>query len=313
MGRRSLTAALLSTALMTLLGCSGNDFASTSTKKSSGNANAGKQPDDGKGNGEDGGKGDGESNATDAAAAGKEGEAAAKTGADAAGAGGVTPDEAECLVKKAELYNIVLVFDTSGSQLKTDPTKLRITGAKDFVTKLTAFADANPTVTINVSTAGFARRSTPGAHGWQKLAKATLATVTGDIDTLNAGIGIGTNFVAGLEEADKLLVAKGAATKETKQRNFIVFMTDGEPNAGGGVNDIVSETTAITKNRGVAMIMLGTGTGVGDEGTGVLKQMALPNPGIVNAKHIGQFFAVTTPSEMANISTILSKSVAACE
>ena len=234
------------------------------------------------------------------------------TGDVAGGPGLLGATEASCL-RKSALYNVLMVFDVSGSQAQTDPTKLRVSGAKDFLTKLSSFADANPTSKFNVSIAGFASEATFGAHGWEALNKATLADMTQDIDMVTAKESAGTHYLAALTAADQLLAKKNASATDKTTRTFVIFMTDGEPNGPGTLNQINAATAALTTTRGAAMIMLGTGTGVSANGEKVLQGMALPNPGIVNPKHVGRYHRVATKEQMAKIGEILTGDVAACE
>ncbi|MCX6110821.1 MAG: VWA domain-containing protein [Proteobacteria bacterium] len=234
------------------------------------------------------------------------------TGDVAGGPGLLGATEASCL-RKSALYNVVMVFDVSGSQAQTDPTKLRVSGAKDFLTKLSSFADANPASKFNVSITGFASDATFGAHGWEALNKTTLADMTLDIDKVTAKESAGTHYLAALTATDQLLTKINASATDKTTRTFVIFMTDGEPNGPGTLNQINAATAALTTTRGAAMIMLGTGTGVSANGEKVLQGMALPNPGIVNPKHVGRYHRVATTEQMAKIGEILTGDVAACE
>jgi len=336
MPRRTNIAALITPLLLaTVVGCSGSKFGASTKQNANYGANADATPaGNGNGTGNDGGTGDssvdeaqaggpgGSGNASGSGEAGGPGGLGGLNGARDAngnitnqgGAGGglIGTTQGNCL-RKSSLYNIVMVFDVSGSQAQTDPTKLRVTGAKDFLNKLSAFADATPTSKFNISITGFANTSTFGAHGWKALNKSTLGDLTSDINTITAPLSVGTFYLTGLNAADKLLLQQNATAANNAVRNFVIFMTDGEPNGFATIAQINGAAADLANNRGAAMIMLGTGTGVSAKGEGILQNMALPKTGIVNGKHTGKYFRVATEAQMAKIGDILTGAVAGCE
>ena len=217
----------------------------------------------------------------------------------------------QCLGTNAKLYNLVLSIDTSGSQAQTDPTNLRISGAKAFLQNLATFADANPNVTINVSDLAFSTNTAVGAHSWQQISSKTLATVDADIDAITATLQQGTYYLGALTAADQLFTTI-KATPDASQRNFVLFMTDGEPNGFETTQQIISSVQSLTTKYGVAMINLGTGTEVTQAGDQILMSMALPTTGTVAADHVGKFIAVSTQDQMATIGSILTAAVSGC-
>ena len=336
MPRRTKVAALVTSLLLTtVVGCSGSKFGDSTKQNANYGANADATPaGNGNGTGNDGGTGN--SSVDDAQAGGPGGSGNAGGAGGAGGPGGlgglndardangnitnqgdasgglIGTAQGNCL-KKSSLYNIVMVFDVSGSQAQTDPTKLRVTGAKDFLNKLSAFADVTPTSKFNVSITGFARTATFGANGWKALNKTTLGDLSSDINTITAPLSAGTFYLSGLHAADKLLLQQNATDSNKAARNFVIFMTDGEPNGRDTIAQINGAAADLANNRGAAMIMLGTGTGVSAKGEGILQNMALPKTGIVNAQHTGKYFRVATEAQMAKIGDILTGAVAGCE
>ena len=298
-----LSAGLLLTAA---LGCSNTNFGGASDKKDAAAAPAGPAPGDAAGASTDA-AGQGAPAGTDAAAAG---------GSHGTDEGGTKPqsfstDQAACLAKTAGQYNIVMVYDASLSQTLTDPGQLRVSGSKQFVTAFAEFAEQNQGVTVNIATANFSVGSSFGSHGWVKARQATLPNLLTDIDQVSPGLGLGTHYLDGLQAADKLF-QQIAATPDPKTRNFLIFLTDGEPNGPATVADINAQVATLVKTYGAAMLLVGTGTQVSLNADTVLKGMALPNPGTVSPTHIGQYFKVTSPQDMAGINNILVKAVAKC-
>ena len=287
--------------------CNSSDFTSSTSKADGAKAGAGSDA------GADDSKAVGTSTST-ATNAGTQGSpqpsGGGVNGVDGVGAHASSAATSGCLARKAGTYHLVVAFDNSQSQLRTDPSRLRTSGGKAFAARLAAIADANPTLTINLATLSFASAPTAGAHGWQRLSGATVANVQADITALTATPILGTNFSAALAMADSMLGQVGASASNTTTRSYVILITDGEPT--DPLPKIASTIDGLTKNRGAAMITMGTGAAVGVLGAQVLSQMALPKVGIVDAKHVGQFIRAETQDQMSKIGDLLVDAVTTC-
>lgn len=120
--------------------------------------------------------------------------------------------------------DILLLVDTSGSLMQSDPTNARVSAAKYLVSQLNDFSATNKTP-INVSIAGFSGTYAPKLD-WTKLGSGTN-TVDAVLDSFAAqNTGADTDYWTALTGARKEL-AKRSNSAGTHCPMLVVF-TDGE-------------------------------------------------------------------------------------
>jgi len=158
----------------------------------------------------------------------------------------------DCAGKAAALnYNIVLAFDNTGSQAFTDPLNIRGFGGQAFVDQFSAYKTANPKAIVNMNVLSFNTVSTRGANGWQTLSPEHAALIKADIGTATANPIGGTAYSPALNDAAALFTDINTKTAGTDSRNYLIFLTDGLPNADNqtaitqAVNNVVATEAAI--------------------------------------------------------------------
>jgi hypothetical protein len=227
-----------------------------------------------------------------------------------------------CLAQKADQYNVVLVLDASASQSDTDPTNLRIAGADLFVDRMAGFAARHPEIQVNAATVTFNFGAQVGS-GWNRIVPPTAFAIEQEIGFMASALQPATHFIPALDAAAGLLQQRGASPMNRRQRNFVVFLTDGEPNlvgspdgdlAGGEtIPGIYGRVAQLTQAFGAAMIAVGSGMGLSFEGEQVLAGMAMPAQPIVSPSHVGRYIRVATPFDMMRLGDILFDAVSRCE
>lgn len=231
----------------------------------------------------------------------------------------------ECLSKKAGEYNIVIVVDTSTSQKDTDPNQLRVKAGTAFIKDLALYAKAQPEISVEVGIVGFAGTSRLGAHGPLDVGKVGPEGLSADLVALNATLSSGTNYEAGLNNAATLLTQMGAKKGTANQRNFVIFMSDGEPNTSTTTptrqsttiplalkQAIISNVNKMVSNFDSAMVTIASGTQISQAGIEVLGSMALPTIGNPNAEHVGKFVRVDSEAAFESLSKTLGTAISEC-
>lgn len=178
--------------------------------------------------------------------------------------------------------NIVLVFDNSGSQSSSDLQSMR-SGAAGLLSELSALASQiNSPFIPFVSVVRFSDSATIGANRWVNM-KTNSGGATTDVNAATADDGGNTHYAQALARVGDLFREKQASISKKNQRNFVVFLSDGEPDDDSAVR---SAAQSVTDQAGAVHITVGTG---GKKFT-ILKEMS----GIVSANlppnHRGQFF-----------------------
>lgn len=272
-----LIALLLGFVLTYMGGCKdGTDFAGQNSKSGKNKAGAGDDDDDD--NGKDGdddddgidGNGNDNNNNSDLDEGGN-------------GADGVPKTTEECLTYKADQYNIVLVFDNSGSQNETDPQTIRRTAAINFVNTFEQFKKDNDKTEVNMSAVSFSDTATKS--GWHSLGQGT-AGIAQDITVATDNPDGRTNYSFPLNAANELL---GTLTQKSRVKNYVVFLTDGEPNAltnpgfpgvSESLQDIENARNNLITSHNASIIAIAAGNGIRPEGISAVEKLAdLPSQG----------------------------------
>jgi hypothetical protein len=221
---------------------------------------------------------------TDSGAADSEGDTAGVAGAL------ITEDEASCLLRKGDNFRILFVLDNSLSTKSTDPANVRLEAGLRLIDKFTDFVKANPKATFKTGTVGFNNKAVSGAHAWVKLADATRANIEADLKTATTDPGIGTHFDKAMPAAQTFFTGDNATAKETRQRTYMIFLSDGEANGSNdAITDIVPLVTNMVNNNGVAVYSIIIGKSPGNRAVEMMKALALPVAGVVGPDHTGTY------------------------
>jgi hypothetical protein len=278
-----------------LSACSNSDFAAQSAKAGSGDAerNGGEIGDGSDGAGTDSGT-DGSDNEFD-----DDGGNLGDGGNGGGGAGSI--DEAKrCLADKADSYNIVMVFDNSGSQMKTDPGAVRQTAAHNFIEKFNDFTEDYGDVNVHMAAVSFESVATSGK--WRSLKKGADGIMDDVTDATSNPRG-GTSYSPALNAATELFGLKDDADRI---KNIMIFMTDGEPNAlhakmfglpkgfpglNESMEDIDDARKELIDAYDTSIIAIASGTGIRPEGIEVVEIMATDD----------QFYRATDGDELNKV------------
>jgi hypothetical protein len=244
--------------------------------------------------------------------------------------GGNLGETNDCLAAKADSYNIMMIFDRSRSQLDTDPAFVRRDGALAFVDRVYSYIQTNPKARVYMSTLAFNEASVRGANGWQRLKDTSIDVIKSDITTATSNPDGGTAYSPVLKDAANFFEQINSQTNPSRTRNYVVFLTDGLPNAlasgfggfpggfGGGGSDV--ETAAdipvavdnLVKNFGVAMIAIASGPGIPPEGESVVQGLAQPTTGIKDKNHVGIYRRAQTPEDLKQVFDKLLSDIGTC-
>ncbi len=250
-----------------------------------------------------------------------------KGGTDVDNAGGGNLGETDdCLKYKADSYNFMMIFDRSKSQERTDPNFVRRDGALAFVDRVYQYAQGNPKARVYMSSLAFNEASVRGANGWQRLKDTSIEVIKQDITTATSNPDGNTAYSPVLKDAANFFEQINKQTNPDRTRNYVIFLTDGEPNAlqgplGGilgspgdveSVPDITAAVDNLVKNYGVAMIAIASGTGIAPEGEQFVQSMALPTTGIKDKNHIGIYRRTQTPEELKLVFDKLLTDIGTC-
>ncbi len=195
--------------------------------------------------------------------------------------GNLTPQE-QCIRTKAAGYNFALIFDKSGSQANTDPTKVRRDGALAFVDQFAAFQAKSPNTDIFFNSSAFDSRILAGQMGWVRVDPQGINSIKNDINFVTADVGSGTRYVVALQEAMRMFSNKVSPNSQKKELNYVVFLSDGKPNDGRP--GILTAVNQLVSQYNVSMIAIASGTNLDSDDEAFVQSMAMPiggpNPGI---------------------------------
>lgn len=249
------------------------------------------------------------------------------SGIDEAGTGNLGDSGEECLARRAEFYNFMLIFDKSESQLRTDPNFVRRDGALAFVDRVYQYTQQYPQVKVYMSTMAFNQDSIRGTNGWQRLKDSSLQAIKADVTTATSNPTGNTSYSPVLKDAANFFDQINKTTNVDRTRNYVIFLTDGEPNAlrdpgilgipAAGVNealaDIPKAVDNLVKNFGVALIAIASGTGIEPEGANFVQTMAQPTTGIKDKNHVGLYRRATSPEELKSVFESLLTDINTCK
>ncbi len=247
-------------------------------------------------------------------------------GTDTNTAGGSSGTTDQCLAKKADDYNILLIFDTSASQEQTDPGNVRREGATAFVDRFNAYVQTNNKARVFMAVLSFNDASIRGAQGWTRLTGSNADAVKSDINSATATPQGGTAYSPVLKDAAQFYRQINAATDKDRVRNYVVFLTDGLPNAAEGAGfgfpgfpgdvetmaDIPPAVDNLVKNYGVAMIAIASGPGIPPEGESVVQSLAQPKVGLKNKNHVGIYRRAQTADDLKAVFDQLLNDIGTC-
>jgi len=202
-----------------------------------------------------------------------------------------------CLKKKPSNYNIVLVLDNSGSQDTTDREKVRRAVSLDFVTRFNKLVSRKPDTVVQIGLVSFTTKAT--SFGWVRLdGKDDPASSSKPIDTLRTSIESATDAPAGgtfygpaFGAAANLLRALGSPRFDPITKNYVLFMTDGDPNSGDTYTVPDVSATIVDENK-AAILSIASGKGIKRDKEPIVQALALPQSGT----HKGAYYREERPS-----------------
>ncbi len=211
--------------------------------------------------------------------------------------------------------NILLMLDNSESQIISDPDNVRGTGALEFIDRLISKTD-DKQKSKNKSTASqyraaiawFADAATNGS-GWHDVNSTTRTALADDVTKATIKPYGFTNYHAALTLAyDIFRQREGNDRDGVAIRNFLVFLTDGDPTMPqpDPKAEINADMERLVGGLKVEVITVAVGAGVTPKGEDLLRSMAAaPNVGTTNVANdndtssSSSFIKAATPAELA--------------
>lgn len=226
----------------------------------------------------------------------------------------VEASDATCLLDKAEHYRILLVLDSSGSTGKTDPANIRRQAGLQLTAQFTDYVTANPQASVDMAIVDFSETARIGNNGWVRLSQANKAKIDQDIHAGTENPGKGTFFDKGIEAALDLFIKSSPVDMSRRQRNFILFLSDGQANGPKNqISDIAPPVTELAKNHGVAIFSILIGSKPEKTASDTMQALALPVQGIVAPEHVGSYFYAPNAETIRNAFSSFFKHVAKCK
>ena len=216
-----------------------------------------------------------------------------------------------CTEASALDYNIMFIFDKTGSQLTTDPTLVRRTGALQFLTQLSTYAAANPKVSVYSSVLAFNTESIRASSGWLLVNSTNAPTISQQITTATSNPVGATSYSPVLRDASSFFDQVNSQPNAAKSRNYIVFLTDGLPNADSQAAIDAAVNTLVTKQN-VAIIAVAAGPDVTAEGESAVKSLALPTQSSKFPDHVGQYYRAATDVDFSAVWSKLFTKISGC-
>jgi len=228
----------------------------------------------------------------------------------------------ECIEYKAKVYNLVLVFDNSGSQKDTDPTFVRRTAAVNFVNTFKDFQKGKKTA-VNMASVSFSDLAIRGQ--WHNLENSS-ADIISDIEKHTQNPNGRTNYSPPLDAASALFNQKSG---EKYSKNYVVFLTDGAPTAStgqnGGIGSIFTETMSgiersrnrLINNHNASILSIAAGQQIEAGGEEIVKKLSdLPSTKSSNfqeKKYEGQYFRAQNGDELNKVWQSLFEKIGTCD
>jgi uncharacterized protein YegL len=203
----------------------------------------------------------------------------------------------DCVSAGSGRMHTVLIFDNSGSQSGDDLASMR-TGATGLANRVATEAAKAGAPVMSMSVVRFSSDAVIGANGWVKSTDAAfLSKITADINAATADDGGGTEYHTAFAKAQELYAQIDSTAATKTDRNFVVFLTDGDPDDD---LDALPTAQSLVQDKGVAVIAIATGASGGDA-VATLKQFALPAAGVVAPDHVGRQLLAETQAEIEQI------------
>jgi hypothetical protein len=202
--------------------------------------------------------------------------------------------QSACANRPAQFYNFILVFDASRSQIRTDPTNVRGTSALTFAQRIAELARQEQNLQAFMTVIRFSVHAEASPRGWIAVKPERMADISNDIRLATANPDGNTAYTPALIIARQLLAA--APGSKGRTRNYVVFLTDGEPSDSTGqilaaVNDILS--------LGAAIIGVAAGQSISAEGQQKVQSMSrIPPTFAAGNRTLNPYKRVTQPDEL---------------
>lgn len=236
----------------------------------------------------------------------------------------------ECLVKKADNYNINLIFDNSGSQKRNDPNNVRRDGAISFVEQFSKFVKRNTKSRVYFSVLSFNTSSIRGGKAWVKLTGSNADSIINEITQATSNPNGGTSYSPVLRDASGYFTELKKNVSSQKAKNYVVFLTDGLPNAahsisniffpqgppGGStetMDDIPKAIDTLVNDHDVAMIAIASGDGIPAEGENITQSLAKPTTGKTDKSHVGIYKRARTTEDLKDVWKSLFAAIGKCD
>jgi hypothetical protein len=236
----------------------------------------------------------------------------------------------ECLVKKADNYNINLIFDNSGSQKKNDPNGVRRDGAINFVEQFSKFAKRNKKSRVYFSVLSFNTKSIRGGQAWVKLTGDNAESIKSEITQATNNPNGGTAYSPVLRDAAMYFTELKKSVSSQKAKNYVVFLTDGLPNAASSINsiffpqgsiggtvetmeDIPKAIDALVNQHEVAIVAIASGDGIPSQGENITQSLAKPTTGKTDKSHVGIYKRARTTDDLKDVWKSLFGAIGNCD
>lgn len=218
-------------------------------------------------------------------------------------------DAEKCRTKKEGRVNVVMIFDNSGSQNDSDLRSMRA-GATALANTVSAEAKKEKAPLMALSVVKFSSNAAIGPNAWVETSDASFdSKITGDINWATADDGGDTYYAKAFAKAQELLGQRSTSASEKYHRNFIVFLTDGEPENNSDRTQALATATELVNTKGVALFPVGTGDGLDGDALSTLQQFALPKTGEVSPEHKGQLLQAETQQQITSIFSDIVKNL----
>ena len=209
-------------------------------------------------------------------------------------------------------YNIMFIFDKTGSQLVTDPTNVRRSGALSFLSQFNNYFGKFPAAQVYMGVLAFNTQSIHSTNGWMLLNSINASVIQQEIVTATSNPNGLTSFSPVLQDAANYFKQVNALQNAQSGRNYIVFLTDGDPNAdtAQAIKDAVDN---LVNNYGVAVIAVATGPDVTASGQKMVQSLALPATATKFPDHVGRYYRAPDASTLDKTWNNLFGSLGGCK
>jgi uncharacterized protein YegL len=217
-----------------------------------------------------------------------------------------------CTPTTAQNFNIILIFDNSGSQLTTDPLAIRRTAGLNFVTLFKEYKKSHPTADINMSVISFNTAPTRAASGWVAVAHAVppIASLANDIVVATSNSNGNTVYSNTLTLAAAMFSELGPA-RISNHRNYVIFLTDGSPQES--TPGILAAVQNLVSGYQAAFVTVLAGTKHSSTAESLVSSMALPTTDPSGRKHVGIYKRATKAEDLQGVFTDVFSTISTCQ